>query len=791
MKTIIIAFRSIFRRGRNGLIRIASLSVGLAVALALVAKVYFEQSYDSFTPDVERVYRVQANYKSTDGDKSYSQTSGAVVVGMKDVMPEVEAATRFTFIGDNSVLRAGENKYTGDIILGDTSLFDILARPILAGDAKETLARPMYAMVSSEMAQRMGGVGQAVGKTFRIEDRPGKTITIGGVFEAIPKNSHMAYDVVISLASISEFTWDGSLNWLGNDRYISYVKLSAGAKEESVADGIERVKEKYLDKARLSQSGVEIDYTLMPLDGLHTSDKDVRQSMWLLGVLAFALLFTAVMNYLLIVISSLVNRSKEMAVHKCYGASGRNIYARMMAETLADLLVSLAICAALIYTFRDAIASLLGANINDLFTLQSCLLLAAVCAIVFLVSSLAPGYLYARIPVAAAFRRFSDSKRRWKLGLLCVQFIAAGFFVTLLAIVGKQYNYMTANDPGYEYENIAYCSLSGLNAEQRGNVLEEMLRLPETQSVTSADYLPLEGFFSGNNVRLPGDERDLFNIADLYSVGSNYFEVMGIRIAEGRTFTEGAGASREVMVSRSFVERMQAFADWTDGVVGKSVYISEHSRGKDETFTICGVYDDVRLGVIGSQDNRPSAMFRTSGVAGNIIVKLHSLTPEAVATVSERLASLLPDKTVNVYSYPSEMVNRYGDSRKFRDSIMTAGLATLLISLMGLLGYTNDEMNRRRKETAIRKINGATSGEILRLYLAAVLRMALPALTIGCAVAWYVSEGWLERFDDKAALPVILFLAAGTAVLAVIITTAALNCYRAANENPALNIKSE
>jgi putative ABC transport system permease protein len=236
---------------------------------------------------------------------------------------------------------------------------------------------------------------------------------------------------------------------------------------------------------------------------------------------------------------------------------------------------------------------------------------------------------------------------------------------------------------------------------------------------------------------------------------------------------------------------MKNFADWPDGVVGKSIFISEHSWRHDMTFTICGVYEDVRMGIIGNQDIRPSVMFHTHTPTHNLIIKFHRQTPEAMARVSDLLTALLPDKTVAVYSWPAEAVNRYAESRKFRDSVMAGGLVTLLILLAGLLGYTNDEMNRRRKETAIRRISGATTPEILRLFLADVSRMALPALILGCAAARYVSEGWLEKFAEKAGLPFPLFAVCGAAVLCIILSASGLNCYRMAGENPAMNIKSE
>jgi putative ABC transport system permease protein len=792
MKTIILAFRTLFRKGRNNLIKILSLSVGLALGLVLIAKVYFEQSYNNFFPDREYIYQVQSNYKMGEQAIDFLQTSGGVVVGMKDLIPEVETVTRYTLLAQDDVFSTDDKrKYTATFILADSCLFDVLPRPILSGDAKEILSRPMYVMISEEIARNMGGIERAVGQTIQIESSPGRKLTVGGVFETLPKNTHLDYDVVISLSSIKQFMHDGSLNWFGNDRYLSYVKLTPGATPQSIRPGIDRVREKYLDNAMLQQAGLAIDYSIFPLTDVHTLNKEVTQMMWLLGILAFALLFTAVMNYLLVVVSSLVNRAKEMAVHKCYGASEGNLYGKMLSETFTDMSVSLLVGTGLIFAFRGAILSLLGTDIGNLFTPASCLLLGAICLIVFLAASLIPGYLFARIPVAMAFRRFSENKRFWKLGLLFVQFIAAGFFVTLLAIVGRQYNHMINDNPGYNYDNMAYCNLSGIDADQRRTALEEVSRLPEVARVTSADNLLLDGYFAGNNIQLPNDDRQLFNVADHYSVSDGYFDIMQIPLVEGRSFTERMEDSREVMVSHSFAERMKEFVDWPDGVVGKSIFVSEHSRSKDQTFTICGVYEDVRMGTIGNQDDRPSVMFYTSTARHNLLIKFHEQTPEAMVKVSDVLAKLLPNKTVVVNSYSVEMVNRYSDSRKFRDSVMIGGIVTLLILLIGLLGYTNDEMNRRRKETAIRKINGATVAEILQLFLTDISRMALPALILGCAAAWYIAEGWLEKFAEKASLPFLLFAVCGLAVLAAILSAVGLNCYRAANENPAVNIKAE
>ncbi|MDR2914656.1 MAG: multidrug ABC transporter substrate-binding protein [Tannerella sp.] len=792
METFKVLFRSFFKRGRNNLIKIISLSVGLALGLVLIAKVYFEQSYNDFFPDKERIYMILSNYSTSDGAKSYEQASGAVAVGMKAELPEVEVSTRYTWLASKAVLvTPDKNKYSGDVVMADSCLFDIFPRPILAGDVKDVLSRPMYVMISDEIAEKMGGASSVIGQTFEAEEMPGKVFTIGGVFKALPKNTHLKYDIVVSMASVGHIMWAGSsTNWVGNDRYLSYVKLYPNVKPEDLSVGIEQMCRKYLPIQELEKAGVGIGYSFKPLAEIHVGDDNTKRMMLIMSLLAVTLLFVAVMNYVLIVISSLVNRSKEMAVNKCYGASEKNIYFKMLSETGVDLFISLIIASLLVLCLRGIILSLLGTTLSELFTIKSTLLLFVVCVIIFIVAAVIPGYLYARIPVAVAFRKFNESKRYWKLGLLFIQFIAAGFFVTLLVIVGRQYHFMVNDNPGYVYDNLAYCSLAGVDSELRQKALDEISRMSEVSEVTTCSQL-FFGFASGNNIWLPNDDRELFNIADLYSVGNGYLDLMEISLVEGRSFIENTPSSKEVMVSRNFIEKIGKFTDWPDGVVGKSIVISEHSQGPADLYTICGVYEDIRLGIIGAQDTRSSVMFYNDKPSRYLMVKFHQLTPDAMKKVTGILQKVLPDKEIVVNSYSTEMIDRYRDSANFRDSILAAGLVTLIICLIGLIGYTNDETNRRKKETAIRKVNGATILDIQRLFLKDVNYMALPAITIGCIIAYFVANSWLKKFADKVDLTIFLFIGCALVVLFIILSAVSIKSYRAANENPADAVKSE
>lgn len=793
MKNLFITFRSFFKRGGNNYIKILSLAIGLAMGLVLIAKVYYEQTFDSFFPDNERIYQIRTNY--SDKDKAwdpYGQVSGGVAPGMKTEIPEVEVATRFWPIYEARIVTKDKNKYSCSPVFADNSLFEIFSRPIIVGDPKQVLTKPMQVMISDKIAKRMGGIEKVMNMMVEVEGYPGKTLTIGGVFKALPLNSHLEYDFCVSMPSLPQFFgYDGTMNWMGNDGYRGYVKLREGVDPESLAPAIRQMQERHQPLEEIEKAGIHIGYSFYSLMDIHKNSPEIKMRSLLLSVIAFAILFAAIMNYILIVISSLVNRSKEMAVSKCYGASEKNIYGKMLLETLVDMIIALLIAVLLIVVFRNMIETLLGSSILSLLNPQSIILLVGVCFIIFLITAIIPANLYSRTPVAMAFRRFNENRRQWKLVLLFFQFAAAGFFATLLMIVALQYDYMVNDNPGYNYRDLGGCYMGRVQSSTRLSIMEEVGRLPEVAAVATSEQVPIAGT-NGNQLSLPGENGSLFNIVDMYEVGNGYFDFMQIPVIEGVSFRENVTSSHEVMISRACRDKLLTLTDWSDGVIGKGICISEHSQNENDAYTICGVYDDIRIGVIGDEDDRPSIMFYDSRPLSYMLVRFVEQTPEAIQKVADIVEQQVPDQELFVYSYTHEITNRYRQSKLFRDQVLLGGLIAILITIIGLIGYTNDEMNRRRRETAIRKVNGATISDVLLLFVKNISWIAIPALILGGGLAAYVAvDLWLVKFADKILLSPMLFVAGGCIVLVIILLAVILNCYKAASENPADTVKTE
>ena len=587
------------------LIKVLSLSIGLSVGIVLIAKVFFELSYDSFYKDIDRVYTIR-NYYSQHGDEhDYGQVSGAVPVGFMEEVPGIEVGTRTTYVfnGDTYLDEDG-NKLKATLVCADTCFFKVFDRPILAGDPVQVLGKWGSVMVNRSFAEKLGGLQECIGKQIANADMDGLKLTIEGVFEDFPKNGSLDYDILLSMETYGKKSTD---NWLGNDRYKGYVKLMPGIDPNTLSDAIRKMQEAHQPLEQMEAQGISMRYFLSPFSTMHTSSPKVKTQVILLSIIAALLIIISLLNYILIVISSMVKRSKEVGVRKCYGAEGKHIYWMLTKESLLHMSLSLVIAAIIIFAGRGIVENLLGVPFQTLLVPQSIVAIAAVLLLVLVISIVVPAELYQRIPVLAAIKNHTENSRRWKLSLIGVQVLINVFLVVMMLIIGSQYQKVSNADTGYDYKNLYYFDLFDGDRHAQVRAVETLNRLPEVSGVAASYNLPYAGS-NGDNVYLPEDDRELFNIADQYECSEGFYDLMGIEFLEGRAPRD----SSEIVVDEKFVKKIAEFTDWSDGAVGKQVFITGHGgngmMGKGY-FTISGVYKSYLIGNLQDVDERPGALF--------------------------------------------------------------------------------------------------------------------------------------------------------------------------------------
>ncbi len=799
MIPIKLAYRPLFRKGEHTTARIISLSTGLAFGLLLLAEVFYYYSYDGFYPDAKRIYVVHERFKRDNiSDKldSYPRVSGAIGPGLMAEVPGIELACRLNSIGTNVVYTEDMNRLEARVSLADEYVFDLLPRPMIIGDPGKILQTPMACMVSTKMAEIMGG--DVVGKTITLKHFPGKVLTINGVFEALPENTNYEYDLLISMVSTGEFTWDGTENWMGNDRYYTCVKLEEGIRPESLAPAVRKMMVVHQDIERLEEEHGEVvlQYAFMPIRKIHSDN--VKDMIIILSTIALAVLFVSIMNYILLTLSALANRIKSSAVYKTFGAQSENLQQLIFGETFLLFFLSLLGAVLITAAIKPFAESQLEHSIRAVLNPYVIWPLLAIVLVLVAITSYLPGCFFSRIPVATVFRKFRQGKNNWKLVLLGIQFIGASFILIVMIVATLQYGNMKNADHGYRTKGIFYGSTIGMDGSKMPAILDQLRAMPEVEKIGLGYDLPINGA-SGNNVYSLDGKRDLFNVADFYEADENFLSILDIQVSEGSNFSPETAVTNDLLISEKGADLLVLNNGWTDGVVGKQIEISEHSNT-----TIRGVFPDFVINSLAEPDVRPAVFFyytesdfkalklKNAGASFLMLIKVYEGKEAGMMQkITDAFNQGMAEDDAIIYSLEDKLQVLYNSEKGFRNAMMAGNAVIFLITIIGLLGYTTNEANRRRKELAIRRISGAKLSNILRLFIRDLEILAIPSVVAGLIAAWFTVNKWMQNFATKISLPWQVMILCSFFILLLVALVAAINYTRTANRNPIEALRHE
>ena len=762
-----------------------------------MAKIYFEQSYDSFFPNIDRIYRITESVVQNGEYKEYPQTPGGIAPEMQRNLSQIEVATRTTVLTSDAKVKLddGRSFYVPYVLLADTCFFDVLQTDIVEGDPHDVLAVEDQVMIPRSLASKIGGdvIGQHLSVNEWGDDY--KAI-IGGVYEDYPLNSSISNGIYMSMPSIGKFMYDGSEFLIGNDRYRSYALLVEGFDPLDVSSMmVEHLKTKVEEDAFTVH---DFKVWLRPFANLYSSQEGVRNMSWMLGFLALIILLCAGLNYLLIVIGQLSARGKEMAIRKCYGTGKKTIFKIMMMESLFFLVLSLVFAILLAFSFSDTCKELLGYTPKELFSTGKVWIVeGSVCVLLLIFTGVIPSVIYSKTPVSLAFRPTVYSRKIWKLALLAVQFFATGTVICLLVLVWRQYSMVGNLNMGLEYENIGVFYRYPMSSERTSTVMKELKKLPFVMDVASSDNDPTD-VWNGNNIWTEGNADDNVNVTDQEFVNPEFFDVLGINFLQGSNFNNNADSTiNEIIVDERMIEVLHKYFGETDeDIIGKKIYITGHNWNEDEplhAYTIVGVIGNIRRGGFesGSTDTRAEVFFPSRKVRGNVFIRFTELTPENLSAAQKVLNSINDGDEIFITPYKMRIDAKRNLIKKFGMSVMVVGIAILLIALIGLIGYVGDEVNRRAKEIAIRKVNGTDAWKIVRLFCVDVLKVALPSLILGGAAAMIIGQRWLSQFTDRVSLSPLSMIACLLILLLLIMAVVITNTLRVARSNPIDHLRSE
>jgi len=646
---------------------------------------------------------------------------------------------------------------------GGYLFFQTFGIPVLKGNPND-LINSNTLFVSESFARRFFGDADPIGKVLILERKT--EMIVRGVYRDIPENTMFKADFVVSVHKEGGYK-DGA-GWGGNDIFYAVFRTGEASDIEVVNDNIQRMVEKYMPT---EHNGWKLELSVIPLATKHQTSSETTKRLVIYGFLGFSIFFVAIMNYMLIVIATLGRRAKSVGVHKCNGANNGNIFSMFMMETGIIVLVSILVCAFIIFNARDLIEDLLSVRLASLFTWGTLWVPLLVVVLLFLLAGVLPGRIFSHIPVTQVFRRYTDGKKGWKRSLLFIQFTGVSFVLGLLLVTLMQYSHLMNRDMGINTAGLVEAE-SWLDIEIVPHMRDEIRRQPMVESVATASHSVLGQYWTKG---LMGSDGKRIGVLNMNYVDFNYPDVVGITIIEGKPMTH----AKDLLVNEEIVRLKK----WTDGAVGKP--FDEIKEG-----TIVGVFRDVRNQSF-YQAQQPIVLIGGNAFNHTFNVRLKEPYDENLKRLNEFMDKTFPQVALTFHTVDDMLSEIYKDVYRFRNSVLITSGFILLIVIMGLIGYVNDETQRRSKEIAIRKVNGAEASNILRLLVCDILYVSIPSILLGIVIAYFIGKAWLEQFAEQVDLNPLLFLATALVVAIIIVACVVLKAWHIANENPVNSIKSE
>ncbi|MDR0895624.1 MAG: ABC transporter permease [Prevotellaceae bacterium] len=779
MRQLYYTLQTLLRGRSSNMIRLVSLTLGLLIGVLLFSQIAYEFSYEQCYKDPDRVVLLRSRMV-TDGVPRKSYDNDVALPAATDLwaaMPDLIESASASANMLKPAMYLGDKKLSDtEVMFVDTNYIQTIGMEVVRGNLHD-LASPYTLFLSERKARELFGDEEAIGKVLSFDKR--WDVTVRGIYRDLPGSTAYYHNMLMPLAAFNRVYGAGT--WTSNDIYYVLFRLHRAEDLEQMNARVQKVVESFTN-TRFGDNQ-QVEYSVLPIRKLHLSYSGTVQRLWILGVLGFSIFFVAIMNYVLAAIASFGRRAKAVGVNKCFGADSRHILGMFMWETALLVLASLLATLLLMHLLQEPIEEMLGVKLSELFTWANLWVPALTVGLLFFIAGVLPGRMFARIPVTQIFRRYTDNKRSWKRGLLFVQFIGVTFILGMLTTTIYQYHSLMKRDIGFDLERLATGSEFAANA---ADITQAIRRQPYVEAA-EREIIPLLSNY--NTYPLYDTQHTIINYLHWQTFTGELPQMVGMRLVAGH-FPQRSG---EALVGRKTAEVLK----WGDHALGQPLPGLSPDMydylGIDAAPTVVGVVEDIRnMGFFADQACTAFIRSDDSRMNGAFQVRLKEPADDNLRRLNEFVKESYPQAALEFRSYDSIRTDYYSDVYRFRNTVWTTSACILLIVLMGLIGYVNDETARRSKEIAIRKVNGAEAPAILRLLSIDIVKVALGAVAIGAVGAWYLSGIWMDQFAaDNPPLSPVWFAVVAVTVLLLIVVCVIVRAWRIAGETPVKSIKSE
>ena len=780
----------VFRKtGVSTLINILGMSVAFAAAMILMVQVRWDTTYDANYEGHKQVFRLENNWM----DKGLFSTSFSrpMIEIAKTASPNIEAVGTYWTMPQEATL----NKNGEQTIISvpsarvDSSMFSVFPFEWVEGSAREFTAGET-AVVSEEYAKTFFGDESALGKNFKAGN--GVEVQVVGVFKDMPKNSNMHYGVLVNLGD--EFL-DNTNEW----SFLAFVKL----KDPSLAKETEAL----MENAVLEQYGNDFDadeadefrrgFRFSNVHDAHF-ERDVRANIAsankaitiTLAAIAILLILIAIINFINFAFAEIPFRIKNINTRKVLGEGRGSLIVRQLLHAGLIALIAFAIACLIMHVVAG---SSWASYVSDSLTLKNNIgilaLMLGVALVSAVIAGLAPALYSTSQPAALVLKGSYGTSVKGKALrniLVGLQFVLSFLFILMALFVGVQTKYMMGKDMGFDEARVlqTWCGYPAGN--QKDALRSHLLQNPSIEAVTFADSPVVSDGKMGWS-RTGDDGNQVF--MEVLPVDDNFVQFFGLQIVEGRDFRESDNQNEtgSIIPNETYMQMFPQFH------VGSLMY------GHVDNCEIVGVVKDFNFKSLqhamgplvlynwGKEGWRSFGTMYVRTAPGADFKDVSDYIKDAICKFDPRREPHM----ITVSHLDKWIEDMYQSEQSLGKLITIASFVALLIAIIGIIGLVFFETQFIRKEIALRRVNGATVGSILKMINKKYLIMAAASFVIAAPVAYWLMTAWRKGFAYQAPVPVWIFFVALLAVAAITLAVVTLQSWRAANANPVESLKNE
>lgn len=805
------AWRHIIRHKHYTAINIVGLALGICGCLVIYLIASFEFSFDTFHPDKDRIYCVDASLSSASnghghGIEHWNAVPAPLPDAMRSEMSGLEKVAAFQHYNPRvKIMEENKTVKTFDgmrAIIAEPDYLDILRYTWLSGDRKTALNQPLTVVLTQSRAKTYFGdlhPEEIIGKRITYDDSLNVTVT--GILKDWNKNSDFNFSEFISFSTINssflknQFQLD---NWYNlNSSSQELVKLPANVSPSKIDAQFPSFVKRHLDP----DSHTQLHIRLQPFTGIHFHReyggggmKADLAVLYILSAVAIFILLIAAVNFINLSTALSIQRTKEIGIRKVLGSGRKAILIQFLTETFTLALLAVVIAVVTVQPLLKLFADYIPPGVNfQIANLSTWLFLLGIAVFTTLLAGLYPARLLSAFRAAYSLKgEVNDKigqKGHLRKSLIVFQFTLSLIFIIGTIVISKQLDFMQTQDLGFKPN--AIITLRSLWNDRTGKmkVLAEQLKLvPGVNQVITEAFPPMGFVHMGNGIRLQGSGDQPIQVS-VHAGNEYYLPFYGMKVVAGRNLFH-SDSVREYLINQT-AARALGFSNPRQAV-GKLLILGEGNQG----LPIAGVVADFYENSF-HQQIMPIVIANNPRVENGIALKLDaseyskSDIQKLVSAIEKQWKIVYPEEPFE-YSFLGDSIARLYESDKQTQWLMkTATLITIFISCMGLFGLAMFTTERRTKEIGIRKVMGASVTNILYMLSREITALVAISLCVASPVAAFFMQKWLQGFAYRTSLNLWAFIVAGSGVLFIALATISYQAIKAAAANPVISLRSE